>query len=151
MKRLIQSSKHLGLEVNPSKCELYFCSGQIDTDVLQKFQGIAPGIRVVNNENLNLLGVPIFESGFQEVSASWLRTALTTFDRLKNLPAHIAYFLLRNCFAIPKLTYFVRTFPVWKFKNFCSTFDALIRTTLETILNVKLDDKPWIQATLPVS
>lgn len=151
LKRLIQSSKHLGLEVIPSKCELYFCSGQVDDDVLQKFQDIAPGIRVVNDENLNLLGVPIFESGFQEVAASWLRTASSTFDRLKNLPAHTAYFLLRNCFAIPKLTCFVRTFPVWKFSDFISTFDALIRTTLETVLNVKLDDIPWIQATLPVS
>lgn len=141
--QLIQLSKERGLEVNPSKCEIYFCSGVVDTEILRKFQEIAPGIRVINEENLCLLGAPIFESAFTTVASSFLNTADVMFDRLKNLSAHTAFFLLKNCFAIPKLTYLLRSFPAWKFKDFTSAFDSLIKTTLESILNIRLDENSW--------
>lgn len=63
----------------------------------------------------------------------------------------VAYFLLKNCFAIPKLTYFLRTCASWKFPDFLSTFDIEIRQCLENIFNLHLDDKQWIQASLPIS
>lgn len=72
------------------------------------------------------------------------------FDRLKNLNSHTAYFLLKHCFAIPKLTYFVRTTSAWKFQEFLDTVDNKLRKTLEAILNVNVNDEQWIQATLPV-
>lgn len=112
---------------------------------------VCPGIRVVNESDLCLLGAPIFDTGFEKASSSLLETATTMFDRLKNLQAHTAFFLLKNCFAIPKLTYFIRASPVWKFENFINTFDDLVKNTLESILNVRLDEASWTQATLPTS
>lgn len=135
----------------PSKCEIFFCSGEVDTEILAKFQRIAPGIRVMNDENLSLLGVPIFEPAFSSVTTSIMNTAKLMFDRLKNLPAHTAFFLLKNCFSIPKLTCLLRSFPAWKFEDFTNSFDDLIKTTLETILNIHLEEKSWKQATLPTS
>lgn len=49
-------------------------------------------------------------------------------NRLKNLQAHTARFLLKNSFAIPKLTDLVRIFTVWKFEKFY----FIIRLTLRT-------------------
>lgn len=37
-------SKEIGLDINPSKCEIFFCFGEVDYDVLRKFQSVAPGM-----------------------------------------------------------------------------------------------------------
>ena len=73
------------------------------------------------------------------------------FERLKILNSHTALFILRNCLAIPKLTYLIRTSPSWKFENFTSAFDKEIKDILETILNIDLNSQQWTQATLPIS
>lgn len=61
---------------------------------MQKFEILAPGIRVTDNENFNLLGDPILESGFRNFSKVIMEKFSLLFDRLKNLPAHSAYFLM---------------------------------------------------------
>lgn len=73
------------------------------------------------------------------------------FNRLENLSSHSAYFLLKNCFAIPKLNYLIRSSPAWIHSVFINRFDSIIRSTLEKILNIKMDNKIWIQASLPTS
>lgn len=148
---LIRLSKDIGLEVNPSKCELYFCSGVIDDDVFREFQVVAPGITIISKENFNLLGSPIFEEGFENMASVYLDNMDIMFKRLTNLNAHVSFFLLKNCFAIPKLTSFIRSSPAWKFKDFVKDADSLIRTSLESILNVQLGDIQWIQASLPIN
>lgn len=50
-------------------------------------------------------------------------------DRLQELNAHTKCFLLKNCFAIPKLTYFVRISHAWKFENFIEDYDHLMKQT----------------------
>ena len=65
------------------------------------------------------------------------------------LDAHEALFLLRNCFAIPMLTYVLRaaasfTSPVLE------QYDLEIQNTLKKILNVQLTTRLWKQCSLPV-
>ncbi|KAF2905802.1 hypothetical protein ILUMI_00370 [Ignelater luminosus] len=93
---LIDSSQEIGLQVNPSKCELYFCY------------------------------------------AKKLKSLKTMINRFTRLPSHVAYFLLRNCFAIPY-------FPEW-----CSDLDKELKTGLESILNIKLDCVQWTEAFLSI-
>ncbi|KAF2888940.1 hypothetical protein ILUMI_17233 [Ignelater luminosus] len=69
-------------------------------------------------------------------------------NRLIALPSHVAYFLLKNCFAIPKLTYLLRTSPAWKFPEWCSDLDNQLKNGLESILNIQLDCVQWTQAFL---
>lgn len=64
---LIEKAKEIGLEINPSKCEIFFCNGIIDENFLAKFQEIAPGIRTVGAKELELLGSPILEEGFERL------------------------------------------------------------------------------------
>lgn len=45
----------------------------------------------------------------------------------------------------------IRSSPAWKFKNFIEQTDTLIKSSLEIILNVQLEDTQWIQATLPIN
>lgn len=78
---IIAKSRQIGLKVNPSKCELFFCSGVGDENVISKFQKIAPNIKVVDSVNLNLLG---FTSGI------WLNV----------IHRMLAYFLNNNVLRI---------------------------------------------------
>lgn len=149
-KLLIIEAKKLGLQINSAKCELYFCS-DIDNNIVSKFDDICPGIRVMNKENLTLLGVPIFEEGFAAVAENIFNKLKIMFGRLKQLNSHTSYCLLKTCFGIPKLTYLIRTTPAWKFKNFIATFDNEIKNTLESILNIHLTDQQWTQASLSIA
>ena len=72
-------------------------------------------------------------------------------DRLAQIDAHDAIFLLRHCFAIPKLMYFLRCTPSFLFREVLHEYDNQLRLGLENILNVKFEEKSWLQSTLPVS
>lgn len=101
--------------------------------------------------NFNLLGAPVLDQGFDNMAIPIMEKVKTMFSRLEHLHTHSAFFLLKNCFAIPKLTYLIRTSPAWKFTGFINSFDDLLKGTLESILNIKLENKAWTQATLPTS
>jgi hypothetical protein len=69
--------------------------------------------------------------------------------RLKLLCTHDAFFLLKNCFSLPKLQYILRCAPCYN-SPVLHEYDNLIRDTLQIILNVTLMESTWQQATLPV-
>lgn len=52
---------------------------------------------------------------------------------------------------MPKLTYFLRTSPLWLFPDIVTEMDNNLRTCIESIINLKLDDVQWIQTSLPIS
>jgi hypothetical protein len=70
-------------------------------------------------------------------------------DRLKLLSAHDAFYLLKNSFSLPKMVYTLRSAPCYD-SNVRKTYDVIIRSTLQSILNVALTDDTWAQAKLPV-
>ena len=72
-------------------------------------------------------------------------------ERLITIDAHEALFLLRNCFSMPKLTYFLRTAPCFLKKNILLEYDNSIRNSFKKILNIKLEEQAWNQCTLPVN
>ena len=57
----------------------------------------------------------------------------------------------KTCLSIQKLTYFIRTTPLWLFPSLLEEFDLLLKDSLESILNIHLEANSWILATLPVS
>jgi len=147
-KMIINECVRIGLEVNPSKCELHFCN-DIDLDVWNEFNEIAPGIRIVQ-ENLTLLGAPLTLTSCKTILSDMLETLIVTTDRLKNIKSHVAYFLLKNCLAIPKLSYFLRTSPSWKFPEIISQMDSCLKQSLEEIINVRIADSKWNLCSLPL-
>ena len=72
-------------------------------------------------------------------------------NRLSELDAHDALFLLRNALSIPKLTYFLRTAPCFTEIEVLRLYDKLLKEALQEILNINLKDRAWNQSTLPVS
>lgn len=123
---IIDFCSGIGLEVNPSKCELYFCSS-FDQSIYDIFAKVSPGIQVISSD-LSLLGAPLTDSACESILNKKFEELRTMFDRLPSLNHQIAYFVLKHCFAVPKLTFLLRTAPIWKFPGIVSMFDELIRS-----------------------
>src|SRR6218665_2559950 len=65
------------------------------------------------------------------------------------LQAQSAMILLRSCFGAAKLTFVLRRALCWD-DPLLQKMDNQLRSGLEKILNVELDDVHWKQATLPI-
>ena len=59
--------------------------------------------------------------------------------------------LLRNCLTNPRLLYLLRSSPSWKARKDLEEFDEIVRLSLQSISNVKMEESAWSQATLPTS
>jgi len=71
-------------------------------------------------------------------------------ERLSLLSAHHSLFLLKNAISIPRLNYLLRCTPCWKHLDSLQLLDDSLKSSLEDLLNCKLSDSAWAQATLPV-
>jgi hypothetical protein len=71
--------------------------------------------------------------------------------RLLEIDAHPALFLLRQCVGAPRIVYALRTSFAVNDGGILNEMDEILRTSLEKILNVRLDDSQWSQASLPLS
>ena len=74
-------------------------------------------------------------------------------SRLSWISSHRALFLLKNCFALPKLLYVLRTSPCFDHPllHVLQSLDDLQFELLRKLLNIKLVDHARQQASLPVS
>ena len=150
--KIIEESRALGLEVNDEKCEIYFPdeSHPDKQRIMGEFKALAPKIKLVTDETLTLLGAPIHAAAIDGVLTEKLDHLSLMAERLESLDSHDALFLLKNCFALPKLMYFLRSAPCFK-SDMLKSYDERLRKCLETILNVELDGDAWTQCSLPVS
>lgn len=148
-KTVIDQCSKIGLHINPDKCELYFCS-EVDQQVVEQFNEHSPGICIVNE--FTLLGAPISDNAIGSVFTKKLSELKLLFERLLELENyHIAFFILKNCFAMPKLIFLLRSTPTWNHNDLINELDGAIRSTLESITNTKLDPNTWILSSLPVN
>ena len=69
---------------------------------------------------------------------------------MEYVDAHEAFYLFGNCLFIPKLLYTLRTAPMFRRSDILTLFDEAIRSTLQTVLKVHLDEQTWHQLTLPI-
>jgi hypothetical protein len=147
--RLLPALSAIGLEINADKCEMFSCGpGSIES--VPDFEAILPGLKVVDRSSLSLLGAPIFPGGVSRVIRDKTAAMSKSLDHLRHLSAHVSLVLLRNCFSIPRVTYTLRTAPTWMFPRVIQDFDDVLRSGLETLLNVGLEESHWRQAALPI-
>ena len=65
------------------------------------------------------------------------------------LDAHYGFYLLKVCFSLPKLLYFLRTSPCFEELDLLQKYDSIIRKSLSKICN--FNESSFTQAILPVS
>lgn len=95
------------LKVNPTKCELFFCSEVVDS-VIADFNELSPGIKVIT-EDLELLGAPLTKLSTKKILSKKKSQLSILLERLSDLNHLIAYYILKHCLAVPKLIYILRT------------------------------------------
>ena len=141
-----QVGSSIGLQLNEHKCELI----TDNHEVLQKFKAIAPSIQHIDVHHSVLLGAPIGNKvGIDAILSKKLEEFQRLANTLKLLSAHDAFFLLKNCFSLPKLQYILRCAPCFE-SQILSQYDDTIRESLQSILNITLSEQAWLQATLPI-
>ena len=98
--KMIQvAARSIGLEVNPTKCELYHInpSSNDTNQVHQKFCDASPGqcqVKVLSDCDLTLLGAPLLPEAIIASLASKLENLKLMISRLTDIDAHEALFLL---------------------------------------------------------
>ena len=107
---------------------------EMQQEIKAKFEAKTPGIKVLADQDLTLLGAPILGSGSDKVMRNKLEDLKLMGERLTSVEAHEALFLLRHCFSIPKLTYFIRTAPFFKHQDILTEYDEQLKISLQTIL-----------------
>ena len=106
---------------------------------------VAPGVS-------SLLGSPVGDPASLSAAIEDKLSSLRLLgDRLQFFSSQDAFLLLRYSFAIPKLTFLLRTSPAFE-SPLLQEYDSLFCSLLSSLLNVNLDysDASWAQASLPV-
>ena len=126
-REILKALESHGLAVNPTKCELHLIKPQSEEckDALESFRRITPGVVLVDKANLTLLGAPIYPEGIEAVLELKIENLELMASRLAKIDRHSALFLL-NCFAMPKLTYFVRSSPCFLKPTILVRYDTII-------------------------
>ena len=75
----------------------------------------------------------------EAVLTSKLESLKLMSKRLELLDAHDAMYLLKNCYSLPKLNYFLRASPCYLKEDLLLEYDETIRESLVSILNIKLE------------
>ena len=142
-----------GLIVNPKKSELFLIRPEsiLCKDAPKFFNTIMEGIKIVERNDLKLLGAPIFPEAIESVLGPKIENLILMTERLKQIDSHEAMFLLRHCYGIPKFTYFLRTAPCFMKPNILDKFDNIIKEALVDILNISMPQNAYSQATLPIA
>ena len=69
-------------------------------------------------------------------------------ENVSKLDAHYGLYLLKNCFSLPKLLYFLRTNPCFEEWDLLQQYDSIIRKSLFKICNVNFNESSYTQAIL---
>ena len=102
-------------------------------------------------EELLILGSPIGKHSRKELLDKKIKELEKISDVIDKLDAHYGFYLLKNCFSMPKLLYFLRTSPCFLQNYFLERYDKLLRNSLCKVTNVKMDDNQFLQAVLPAA
>ena len=151
LKRIIASADEYGLSLEKTKCYLIFlgdCTESSKKRIKALFDEICPGIKVEDRENLEILGSPMGAGGRRDLFNKKVIELQKLSEVVLKLDAHYGFYLLKNCFSLPKLLYFLRTSPCFEEVDLLQQYDSIIRKSLSKICNVNFDESSYTQAIL---
>ena len=149
---ILPALDRIGLEINPSKCELIniSCNQVTFAEASESIKQLLHSVKDVSIDELELLGSPISPAAVCH-SLSTKRSQLESLtDKLLLLDSHPAMFLLSKCLWLPRFLYTLRSSPCYRLVDQLSLADSILRNALRTICNIDPDDLSWEQLSLPV-
>ena len=143
LKRIIASADEYGLSLEKTERYLIFlgnCTESSKKRIKTLFEEILPGIKVENRENLEILGSPMGANARRVLSNKKMIELQRLSALVTKLNAHCGFYLLKNCFKLPKLLYFLRTSPCFEELDLLQQYDSIIRKSLSKICNVNINE-----------
>jgi len=138
-------ARTFGLSLNHTKCEILGLSNLH----LSEWRDANLNFTVVDPKDAVLLGSPLSSEGVEGALQAQVSLLKAVEPRLRRLAAHEGFFLLKSCFAVPRLLFLLRSAPVFASVAQAELSD-FIRDLLSTILNIQIENDAWHQASLPV-
>jgi hypothetical protein len=142
---LLTKCSEIGLTINEDKCELVSRSVPLSLSLNSSFHKF----KFIQPRDAEIPGSPLGEASLQRTLSNKIKHLDTMGVRLTNLHPHDAFFLLRNCLAIPKLLYTLRCSPLCLDNPSLKTFDYKVMSILQNLLNINLSETQIKQANLP--
>lgn len=139
----------LGLDINPAKCELLKLT-DFNDEAIQGYLEEFPGLKIQNPNNWELLGAPLNDVSLCSSFEKKTMKMELLLDRLSEVEPHQAFFLLTHYLYVPKLMYCLRASPIYKMPEMLKKCDQMIKSKLEDVCNIAMNDASWKQATLPL-
>ena len=151
--RILESNlRSIGLQLNHSKCEVAYLGSQFSqhhSNAIAAVRGVLPGITEVPIGELTLLGSPLGDNGLEPALDAASSKVQTFCSRLESLDAHTALFFLVHYASAPRLSYVLRTAPMYKCSGTLRRIDDMVRRALVSTTNVNIEGQSWTQASLP--
>ncbi|XP_065313089.1 uncharacterized protein LOC135922608 [Gordionus sp. m RMFG-2023] len=131
----------LNLSLNMNKCEIYPSPPPTDT-ILDNF-------RPTPLQDFSILRAPLGGAeGVFNFLNNHLQSLFPKLSILKKLPIHQAYYILKNALLLPQIQYCLKTSGAFSFEILLKEYEQKILQIMSELLNIKLDSKSWLQATL---
>ena len=146
---LLRELNKIGLSINTSKCELTCLDLDNPDSVINDFKLLLPDLKTTSIDDSIILGSPIAAQGVRSEIMSKLDALQRMISRLHLIDPHQAFVLLKNSFAIPKMTYLLRSSPAFQQEDLLQEFDMTLRKSMSSITNIDFTDNSWTQASLP--
>ena len=118
--------------------------------ILEKINAICPGIELIPVENVTLLGAALGEKSIDTKLEKKNEEFKRLCTNIKDIPNHRAFFIIKNCFAIPKLLNIFRTSVVFKKDKIFQEMHDNLKYTMESVMNISVGRDTWTQLKLPV-
>ena len=129
-KKIVEAEKTLGLKIKPTKSEFFF-PGDITEKrrltILASFQKLCPGIKTPKKDDLIILGSPLGPKSQADLFEKKIIELVNANGSVQKLYAHYGVFMLKNCFSLPKLLYFLRTSTCFNHPALSEKYDKTVR------------------------
>ena len=139
--------------MNYEKCEIAVLgteSDEVKNEIFGRFDSISNGIQRMNVKNEFLLGSPLTEAASTLCLENKTKDLMNLTEKLKQISSHSAYYLLRFSLTTPRLIFFLRGSPMWRNVSGLQRYDDVLKNSLETLFNLHLTEKAWIESSLPI-
>ena len=131
----------------------FFFSGDITekrrSTILASFQKLCLGIKRPKKDELIFLGSPLGPKSQADLLEKKIKELEKVNGIVEKLVAHYGFFMLNNCFSLPKLLYFLRTTTYFNHPALLEKYDKTVGDGLSKVYNVNYDDISSTQLALP--
>ena len=116
--------------------------------ILAYFQKICPEIKIPKKDELIILGSPLGPKSQADFLEKRIIEPEQVNGIVEKLVAHNGFFMLKKCFSLPRLLYFLRTSTCFIHPTLLKTYDKTVRDGLSKVCNVNFDDTSSTQLAL---